>query len=350
MKIWQRYIFKQLIQSFSFILTSILMIYIIIDFSIRGIKILSFNSTSPLSIILNYLNYFSVYFDLFISISFLLSSLKVLIDCNKNQELTALQMAGLSKKRLLSPFFFLAMILFSASLINNQWLSPDAGDQAHSFRNTHSDHKVKKGKVFSLLLKDESELVYHNFCAETQELSDVYWLRSTQDIWHMKTLRIDSNPPLAFFTDHLVRNESGLFEKRESFAERFFSELPWDLEATPQKFIPFENRPLVTLFKQAASPSSEKQNILAHLNYKLAWTFIPFFLLLAIAPKAFFFSRKNSSFLFIAYSLFGLITLTTLLNGMLILAENQVLPPALAIWSPLALSFVFVIRPFFKLS
>lgn len=350
MKIWQKYLFKQLVQSFSFILISIVILYVIIDFSIRGVKMLETNTNTLYSVALNYLHYFAIYFDLFSSIAFLLSCLKVLIDCNTHQELTALQIGGLSKKVLLRPFFLLATLLFLASYANSQWFSPDAGDGALSFKHTLSAKQQKKERVFSLVLKDDSELIYQNLNSEAKELSDVYWLRSADDIWHMKMLKLDPLPPSAHFTDHLVRNKKGLFEKKESFLFHSFPELPWDFETTPKKFIPFENRPLLTLLKQAAVPSSEKQKILAHLHYKLSWPLFPFLILLTIAPQAFFFSRNKSSFFFVACMLFALIGLITLLNGMLILAENQVLPAMLAVWIPIGICFSLIARPFVKLS
>jgi lipopolysaccharide export LptBFGC system permease protein LptF len=250
----------------------------------------------------------------------------------------------------LTPFFSLATLLFFASYANHQWLSPDAGNEAHAFRETISSHKKsKKEKVFSLSLKDDSELVYQNYSQETKELSDVYWIRSPDNIWHMKCLKINTKPPLASFADHLIRNNQGQFEKDESFALRSFPELPWEKGVVLQKFIPFENRSLTTLFKQAFSFSSERHALFSHLYYKLALAWIPFIILLSIAPRVFFFSRGKSFFLFVAYSLFVLLGFITLLNGMLILSENQVLFPSVAIWGPVALALFLTIRPFWRL-
>lgn len=348
MKLWFRYLFHRLIQSFFFLLLSILILYVIIDFSIRGVKIVSHDTTTSLSILFHYLYQFTIYFDLFVSIAFLLASLRVLIDCNTHQELTALQMAGLSKPKLLLPFFLLALFLVFASIANNQWFSPDAGNETTAFKETISPKKTKKQKVFSLALKDGSELIYQNFLSQRKELSDVYWIRSTQDVWHMKRLKIDSKPPTAYFTDHLIRSEKGQFEKIESFPLLPLPELLWEKGAALQKFVPLENRSLTTLFHQAHSSSSEKHSIFSHLYYKLALSLSPLLILLHIAPHAFRFSRNKSSFLFVTCSLFSFLGFTTLLNGMLILSENQVIPALLAIWGPIGLSSAFLIRPYFK--
>ena len=347
MTIWYRYLFKQLIQSFCFLLSLIFIMYIVIDFSIRGIKILSHN-TSFFDIALNYLRYFSIYFDLFASISFLLASLKVLIDCNLHQELTALQMAGLSKRKLLSPFFFLAALLLFTSYANNQWFSPQSEEVAEKFVSTHSLKKGKRKKVFSAALKDDSELIYQNFVKDSAELRDVYWIRSLEDIWHMKLLKIDSFPPEALFADHLVRNEAGVLEKKDSFSSRLFPELSIDKEVIVQKSIPFENQSLSRLVKQALIPSSEQHKAIAHLYYKIIWGLVPLLILLAISLKTFSFSRGKSPFLFVACTLFVLIGFITWLNGMLILAENQVLSPIAALCAPIFLIFAMILPPFFK--
>lgn len=344
MKLWYRYLFFRLIQSFFFLLFSILVLYVIIDFSIRGVKIVSHDTTTVLSIVFNYLHQFAIYFDLFASIAFLLASLKVFIDCNTHREFIALQMAGLSRSKLLLPFFILALFLALASIANNQWFSPDAGSETAAFAATISPKKTKKQKVFSLALQDDSELIYQNFLADTHELSDVYWVRSAQDVWHMKRLKVDSQPPTAYFTDHLIRNKQGQFEKLESFALRLFPEMPWEKEATPQKFVSLENRSLTTLFQQAHILSSERNAIISHLYYKLALALFPLLILLQIAPRAFSFSRNPSSFLFVACALFALLGFITLLNGMLILAENRVMPALLAIWGPIGLSCIFALR------
>lgn len=336
MKLWQRYLFRQLSLSFFFFLICILILYIAIDFSMHGAKFLAKETTSWLDIGVNYLRHFAKFTGLFFSLSFLFSMLRVLIDLNTHREIVALQTAGLSSKKLLSPFFFLAFLLAAASYANLQWISPEAQLNADDFYKAHSNHTAQTEKVFSLVLQDGSELVYQRYDPEKKELFDVFWIRSFDEIWHMKTLRVDLQPLGARFADRFARSATGALEKTDSADFRSFPELKIETGASFQRFIPFENRSLATLWRQAHGGSSDKQKSAAHLHYKLALPLIPFFTIFSFAPFALRFSRGRSSLIFIASALFAFIGLMTFLDAMLILAENQAIPAFVSIWLPLA--------------
>lgn len=351
MRIWQRYLFSHLLRTLLFFFLCLLTLYIAIDFSINGVRFLSKDTTSWLDIGINYLRHFAKFLDLFFSLSFLLASLKVLLDLNAHREIVALQIAGLSAKKLLAPFYITAVLLAAASYANSQWISPDAQMAADDFYKAHSkkiDTKSEE-RVFSLELQDGSELVYQSYDWEKKELFDVFWIRSPGDLWHMKHLQTDVRPVAGRFADHFLRNDQGLFEKVESFESHAFPELQWNEAASLQKFIPFENRPLTLLFQQTLSHGAEKQKSAAYLHYKLALPLVPLLMLFAIAPSAFRFSRGRSAFLLVACSFAAYVGLRTFLDAMLILAENQVLSPLFAIWGPLAIGFAIALHFFSRL-
>ena len=337
-KIWQLYLFGHLIRAFLLFLFCILGLYIAIDFSIHGSRFLSKDTVSWLSISVNYLWHFAKFTSLFFSLSFLLAMQRVLLDLNAHREIVALQTAGLSSKKLLSPIFFLAALLMIASYVNFQWISPEAQLNADDFYKAHIHHS-KSEKVYSLVLQDGSELVYQKYDADKKELFDVFWIRSFDEIWHMKTLKVGLQPMEARFTDRFIRGVSGALEKNESADLRLFPELALEAGVSFQRFIPFENRSLSTLWRQARGNSSDKQKSAAHLHYKLALPLVPFFTIFAFAPFALRYRRDRSSLIYISCSLFTYIGLMTLLDAMLILAENQAIPAYLAIWIPLASSF-----------
>ena len=345
MNLWKRYLFGHLILSFSLLLLSLLILYISIDFSIHGARFLSRDTTSIIDIGINYLRHFAKFTDLFFSLSFLLASLKVLLDLNTNRELLAFQAAGISSKQLLLPFFFLAALLMVGSLINNQWIAPDAQEAARDFHKAHSKKKqVATIQVFSFPLQDGSEMVYQNYDPMTQELFDVFWIRSTDDFWHMHTLTKNQ----ASLADHFVRNKKGIIEKRENYPSYIF-ELEWEKEVTNNRFIPFENRSFGTLFRQAYNNSAESEKCSAHFHYKLASSFFPFLIIFGVALPAFHFARIRSLFLLFAFSLFIFIGFKMFLDAMLILAENQVLSPLFAIWLPIVIGFSIALYFFSRL-
>ena len=348
MSIWFRYLFRHLILSFLFFFCCILALYTAIDLSINGIRFLSKDATSIIGILINYLRHFSKLFDLFSSFSFLLATLKVLIDLNTHRELSALQIAGISAKRLLMPFFLLAALLTIASYGNSQWISPNA---QQTIQGTQSKKRKSKteGRIFSVDLEDGSELIYQMYCPEKEELFDVFWIRSPTDLWHIKYLKVHSKPVQGRFAEHFTRNHHGIFEKTESFEHSIFPDLQCNSSASLQKFIPFEERPLLLLLQQAMAKGAEKQKSGAHLQYKLALPLIPFLMLFSIAPFAFRFSRGTFAFLFASCCFFAYVGLRTLLDALLILAENQVFSPFLAIWGPLAICFTVSLYFFSRL-
>jgi lipopolysaccharide export system permease protein len=336
MKIWQRYLFGQLVRAFFFFLACVLSLYIAVDFSMHGVRFLSKESTSWLNIGIHYLFHFSKFAALLFSLSFLLAMLRVLLDLNAHREIVALQTAGFSSKKILSPFFFFAVLLAMACYANFQWVFPDAKEGADAFYKAHSSHTAKAEKVFSLILQDGSELVYQGYDSDKKELFDVFWIRSFDEIWHMKSIKVDLRPIEARFADRFVRGKTDSLEKIDSLDSRLFPEISWEAGASFQRFIPFENRSLAALWQQAQSKSSDQQRSSAHLHYKLAQPLIPFLMVILFSPFALRYSRGRASFLFIACSLFAFIGIMTLLDAMLILAENQAIPATFAIWGPIA--------------
>ena len=350
-KIWYRHLLTHLTLTFLFLLVCFFTIYAIVDLSVHGVRFLSTGPTTFLEIALYYFHEFAKHLELFLPLTLLIASMKVLLDLNTHNELVALQMAGLSKKTLLRPFFLFAALLSFVSYANSQWLAPDAQDASYTFRNQHSKKKkkAKREHVYNIALEDDSELIYQSFDEKNKELFDVFWVKSGSDIWHMKFLKIDLKHPQGRFVDHLKRNDKGQFEKTESFDVRSFPRLPWDDEAVLERFVPFENRPISTLLSQASGLTAERQSVFSHLHYKIAIPLLPFFIIIAISPIAMRFSRTRPTFLIAAISLFTFIGLMTVLDGMLILGENQVIPGYLAIWGPIALIFAFTFPRFAKL-
>jgi lipopolysaccharide export system permease protein len=349
MKIWQRHIFGRLIKTFLFFLFCIFFIYIVVDLSVHGVRFLSSGKTTFTQIAVYYLQTFAILLDLFLTLTFLLATMRVLFDLNTHRELVALQMAGLSKKSLLAPFFFFAAFLTLACYINSQWFAPDAQTiaKAFMFAQKNKEEKEKKVHVYSISLEDDSELVYQSFDRDQKELFDVFWVRTPNDIWHMKYLEI--KPLCGRFVTHLTRNGQKQIEKSESFASRDFPEIPWNEETILQKFVPYQNRPISTLFSQALIASAERPRILSHLYYKLLAPLMPLLVLFAIGPISIHFSRNQPLFLITAASLFGFIALKVILDGMLILGENQVLPATLAILGPIALALAFSLPSFIRM-
>jgi lipopolysaccharide export LptBFGC system permease protein LptF len=67
---------------------------------------------------------------------------------NSHNEWVALQIAGLSQKKLLSPFFAFALFIAIASYANQEWIIPSSQNYTENFRSQHSKkNKNKKIKI-----------------------------------------------------------------------------------------------------------------------------------------------------------------------------------------------------------
>ncbi len=215
MSLWFRLLFFRISKTFFFLLFCIFSIFVAVDLSVNSVRFFSSGKTLVEEIALYYLQNFAKHLELFFPLSFLMASMKVLLDLNSHRELVALQMAGLSKKKLLAPFFLFAAFLSIACYANSEWIAPDAQDAACKFKTAHmKKQKKKREHVFNLTLEDGTELVYQKFDPLEKEFFDVFWLRAPDDVWHMKHLKIETAPPLGRFVDHLSRTEEKRFEKK----------------------------------------------------------------------------------------------------------------------------------------
>lgn len=293
-----------------------------------------------------YICSFALFFDLFFSLAFLLSLMRTFTELTTHQEWIALQMAGLSKKRLLFPFFLFAAVLSTFFLVHLEWIFPKAKEFVLSVQKKSSN---KPADLYSFSLPDQSDLIYHRANELKTELFDVFWVRTSHDIWHMKSLRIDVSPAEGRFVNHIVRNTNRQLEKGESFDSVCFPDLAFHLEELQDQGIAFEDLSLSSLFRKTFSQTADKATLLSHLLHKLSTYFVPFLIVFTVAPFYLKFSRTNRWFLLSACLLFGLITVKVVLDGMLILGENQVVPPLIAILGPLVFVCIWRLPSFLKM-
>lgn len=334
MKLWERHLFSRLIKTMGFVLSGLFLIYFLVDLSIHSVRFFS-GKANCLSILLYYLHCFSMHLDFFFALAFLLSTLRVLFDLMQHSECIALQMAGLSHRRLMRPLWVIASLLALFSYANAEWIAPFALGSMQQFRDEVAKKKkqVLREHVHDVTLDDGSAIIYERFDFQSKTLFDVYWISGTHRFWHMKMLHL-TTPIQGYFVDRFERNDTGSIEVTESFPERSFPELPLLASQALQKFTPFENRSLSVLFLQSLSSNTDRQMIRAHLHYKLSKPLLSLLIAFILSPILLRFSRQSRAFLITACSLFSLLSFLTILDGFLILAENGVLAPSIALWIP----------------
>ena len=123
--------------------------FVIVDLSIHSVRFFADGKANIIAVFLYYLHSFSMHLELFFALAFLLSSLKVLFDLTHNSELIALQMAGLSNRRLTGPLFILAvsMTLPPMPMPNG---SPRMLANRSIFPREHAKHKKQASASMSI--------------------------------------------------------------------------------------------------------------------------------------------------------------------------------------------------------
>jgi len=344
--IWERYFLKEILKIFFFFLFCFFFLYSVMDYSLHMNDFISDKGIKFFDVLCYYTFQFIKRATLLIPLALLVSTIKVLYQLNSSRELVALQASGLKLKTILRPFFLIAILCSLFNYINLELLFPKAANYLDQFRYNHFKHiekEAKKQPVHLLFLKDNSRLFYQSYDASKDSFFDVIWLASSNDIWRIKYLKANPNQPFGQYVDHLQRNQEDFFEKKESFDTYLFKGIKWDPNMPSKGFIPRENHKISELYhflaQKKVTSSYETQEIITQLYFKLAIPLLPFLVIIAIAPFCVQYSRKIPIFFIYAFSIFGYIAFFALMDASVIIGENNVVSPFLAIFAPLGIGF-----------
>ncbi len=350
MTIWQRYFLREITKIFTLFLFGFFFLYFAIDYSLHMQDFLKDKSIQIGDLLIYYGYQFIKRAPLLLPLALLIATVKVLTTLTHHRELVALQMSGLSTRKLLAPFFLVAICATLFNLLSYEFLLPNSLGYLDKFYAKHLRHAKagKNNEVKSFTLKDGTKLIYQTYLPEQKSFFDVIWLKSGQEIWRMKYLTADPENPTAKYIDRLVCNPQGFFEKKESFSKRVFSEISWEKELHRKGYTPYENRSVSELFQLGylkKIPPFMKMEVRTQLYYKCFIPFLSLLVVIAAAPFCIRYSRTTSPFLIYACSLFAYIAFFTLMDAAVILGENRVASPFCAIFVPfLALALPFTWR------
>ncbi len=343
-RIWERYFFGEVLKVFALFLFVFYFLYAVLDYSAHMQDFIKDDRIQFSELCLYYIYQFIKRADLLLPLALLISTIKVLCTLNTRSELVAFQTAGIALKTLLRPFFLAAACCTLFNYLNFELLTPKSLNFLDQFHNAHFKHSHRgnrKEPFHVLYLKDHSKLIYQTYDAQRDAFFDALWIRSSDDIWRIKYLQADPDRPLGHNADHLVRNKEGFFEKAESFESHLFTQLKWQRDMTRNQFIPFENRSISDLyhlyFRKNSTSSYDRAQLLTHLNFKLAMPLLSLIVILACAPFCVRYSRGQPVFFIYAIALFGFLAFFTLMDAAVILGENHVVSPLIAIFTPFAI-------------
>ncbi len=342
-KIWERYFLREIGKVFGLFLFGFFFLYAAIDYSLHMQDFLKDKKLQIMDLLVYYGFQFIKRAPLLLPLALLVSTIKVLTSLNAHRELVALQTSGLSFKKLMRPFFFVAALCVGFNLISCEFFLPKSLTYLDRFYDKHLKHTKynrKRYPVHILTLKDNSKIIYQTHDKEKETFVDVIWLQSSDEIWRMRYLNANPDRPEGRFIDHLVRSPQGHFEKKESVEKKLFEGMSWDRNPPRKGFTPLENRSISQLytmgFRQKCT-SYVKMELLTHLCYKATIPFLSLLAVAAVSPFCVRYARRKPLFLLYAVSLFGYIAFFTLMDAAVILGENRVAAPPVAIFTPLLL-------------
>jgi lipopolysaccharide export system permease protein len=342
--IWERYLLAELLKVFTLFLGCFFFLYALIDYSLH-MQDFSIDKQIQIKHIATY--YFFQFIkraDLLLPLALLVATLKVLLTMNTRGEKVALESCGLSQRKILRPFFIVGVLAALFNLASAEFLLPSSLNHLDSFRQKHFKH-FRDGKhkepVHVLPLKDRSKIIYQKEDKEKELYLDAFWIRSSDEIWRIKSLSTNPQNPVGHFVDRLERNAIGNFEKVESFTTYRFDKFRWQADPIGKGYVPLENRSLSELFRMTLQKNKttayEYPQVLTHLLFKGAIPFLSLLVIMAGAPFCLTSSRNLPIFFIYAIALFSFITFFAMMDAAVIMGENQVVSPFAAILIPLAL-------------
>lgn len=343
LRIWEFYFLKEFLKIFFLFLFCFFFLYATIDYSLHMQDFVK-NSKLQMSELCVYYGYqFIKRATLLLPLALLISTIKVLTSFSTHREFMALQVAGLSFKRLMRPFFLMGSLCALFNFLSMEYLLPRSLGFLDKFYVEHIKQEraeKKSSMVHSLTLKDNTKLIYQSYDRETEQFFDCMWLKSANEIWKIKHLR-GGKTPLGKYVDHLVQSSQGGFEKKESFDERAFPEILLQINYGKRGHLPIENRSLSELFRMGFKEKHNaymKMELLSHFYYKCVMPLLSLLAIVAPAPFCIRNSRGASLFFLYAIALFSYIALFTLMDAAMILGENRLATPLIAILLPFTLS------------
>lgn len=345
--IWERYFLREISKCFLLFLASFYALYVLIDYSNHSHSFQHYHFS--LLDLMRYYGYeFVVRMNVLIPFAILISCVKTLCSLNMHHELIALMASGISLKRLLLPFIVFSLFFTALVYLNGEFFHPNA--MKYHQQLDHQRAKVKKTKyhyphIQQLSLKDGSSIIFQRYDPLANEFFDLYWIRSVDDIYRIRDLKLLSEGSIGSLVEHFERDEAGDLRLTEQFEQKQLVDLHFDKQTLIESAASPEALSLSEMRKEISTSTdilSEKEaRLVTAYYYKLAIPWLCLLAVLAPAPFCISYTRNLPLFFIYALSLFGLVAFYLIINASVILGERQVMAPALAVWFPFCLFFVF---------
>ncbi|MDF2549160.1 MAG: hypothetical protein K0S07_227 [Chlamydiales bacterium] len=343
--IWERYFYKEIGKIFFLFLACFYSLYILIDFSSQMSSFFH-KGYSWFDIAKRYSYIFVQRADILVPFAFLIASIKTLAALKESHALIALRASGIPLKVILQPFLRSALLLVGLLYFSFERILPPAMDELEQMQAYHAPLFAKES-IKELQLENGDKLLYQSFNSFTNTFFDVYWIRSIDDIYHIKYLIPDSTHTEGRFVDHFQRDPAtrkitiGAYYPLKLFPELSFKVTHLKTALTPPQF-----QPLSKLWQQLPRNwkelTDQQAEILTAFCFKMLLPWLSLFALIMPAPYLVKSQRLFSPFPVYALSIFSLLAFYLLLDAATILAETRVLHPFTALLIPSFCIYAFV--------
>lgn len=355
-KIWERYFAKEFLKTVFAFLFCFYGLYVLIDYSNHSATFhhqqIKFQFEQ---VVYYYLWDFVRRLDVLLPFAILIGTIRTLCTLNVHNELIALLSGGVSLHTLMRPLVFFGLIFTGLMYVNNEFVLPMALKdlkQIEDFRRSQKSKYNEISAVQSLILEDNSTIIFQNFDSLSNRFFDAYWIRSVDDIYRIKYL-YPSPHPEGLFVDHLKRNKKGELVVIETIEKKALPEILFNKKTLFDTITSPEEQSVSELLEklpQSQTIRSEKESqIIAIFYQKLV---LPWLCLLAVigpAPLCMRFTRHFPVFFVYATCIFSLVAVYLSIDAMALLAKRQVFDPFWAIWGPFSLFFAFFVWRFVRL-
>lgn len=338
--IWERYILKKIFVMFSLCLFGFYALYVLINYSSHSSSFHHYH-LSFRDIISYYLYNFITQVDILVPFAFLIACTHTLCSLNAHNELTALLMAGVTKKRVLAPFFFCALVLILFLYASAEFASPLAAQHYRQYEQLRASSKHSKRNhpyIQQIALADGSSVIFQNYNSLTKSFEDAYWIKSIDDIYRIGVLEPTNTAAIGTDIEHLKRDDAGNLVVAEKFTTKVLPDLVFNKKSLQETVTDPDGFALSALHEKGSGSealNSEKDARLLTTYYrKLALPLACFLALLIPIPLCMQFTRVLPTFLIYATGILVLVAFFLVMNAASHLGERQVVSPALAIWVP----------------
>ncbi len=333
--ILHRYFTRELLKIFFLFIICFFFLYIVIDYTSR----LSSLGLSFSELVVMYACILVRRMEILVPFALLVASIKVLCQANIRNELVALRSCGIPLQKLLNPLFTLGLAFTALLYLNLQFVVPAAQHQIRKIETYARRFQQAPHPVQGLPMNAGQHLVYREYDLHTNKFHHVFWIKSMDDVYRMRTLAPFEAPPVGEYIQHLRRDTEGNMVVTENIEWAELPKMIFDREELKETLTPPDDRSILQLWRRMPKNNDhmnhEQRLVRAAFYRKLAVPLLCLIALLYPAPASTAFRRPLKTFFIYCGAMIGLVFLYLALNAAYTIAQAQLFSPLWTLFLPM---------------